>query len=206
MATRGWAGMTMRDLARVSRVSVPTVYNLVGGKRALLGALMEELFARVSEAGVVSEGTVVSRARSLWRAGLSPLIEAPEYARELVSLFASSPGPNAIRRDHGDRYVALMASILADGQRAGELAGLVAPNPLSRTMYSLWVAQTIRWAHGDLDDAGLRVAVERGLSLLLLGVSRNTAREELTSLLETLEESDAEPDVRLEAEVAKSCP
>ncbi|MEM7435129.1 MAG: TetR/AcrR family transcriptional regulator [Myxococcota bacterium] len=204
MAIRGWDGVTMRDLAKASRVSVPTVYNLVGGKDALLGALMEALFAQVSEAGVVEHGSLVTRARSLWRAGLVPLVEAPAYARELICLFASAPGPNDIRRDYGDRYVALMAGIVRDGQAHGELTRAVAPISLARTMYSLWVAQTIRWAHGEIDDEGLRVSVERGLSLLLLGLASGPARVELDSALEALRDADAEEPDFTQPEVATS--
>jgi len=36
VAEQGTAGLSMRDLARKSRVTVPTVYNLVGGKDAVL--------------------------------------------------------------------------------------------------------------------------------------------------------------------------
>ena len=206
MATRGWSGLTMRELARASRVSVPTVYNLVGGKDALLGALMEDIFAQVSEVGLVSDGSLVTRAGSLWRAGLAPLLEAPEYARELVCLFASSMGPNDIRREHGDRYVALMAAVLESGQLAGDLSTLVAPTSLARTMYSLWIAQMLRWAHGELDDDGLRAAHERGLSLLLLGVARGAAQRELIAIVESIEAEDVSANADLESEVAASCP
>jgi len=195
MARRGWAGVTMRDLASASHVSVPTVYNLIGGKEALLGALMEDLFATVSEAGVVSVEDVVSRARALWSAGLVPFLEAPEYARELVCLFVSSRATSELRRYHDERYVQLMATVIADSQRKGELSDLVSAYSLARTMYSLWIAQTIRWAQGDLDDEELSVAVDRGLSLLLLGVAEGVARTELHRLLKGLPQTST-PKIR----------
>jgi AcrR family transcriptional regulator len=34
----GYDGLTMRDLAAAARVSVPTLYNLFGGKDAILAA------------------------------------------------------------------------------------------------------------------------------------------------------------------------
>ena len=194
MARRGWVGVTMRDLASASHVSVPTVYNLIGGKEALLGALMEDLFAMVSEAGVVSVEDVVSRARALWSAGLVPFLEAPEYCRELVCLFVSSRGTSELRRDHDERYVQLMATVISDSQRKGELSDLVSAYSLARTMYSLWIAQTIRWAQGDLDDEELRVAVDRGLMLLLLGVAEGDARAELHRLLKELPQTSTPED------------
>lgn len=175
----------MRDLAEESHVSVPTVYNLVGGKEAVLAALMEDLFELVSETGTLSEGDVASRARALWNAGLDRFLDAPQYARELVLVFLSSRCSGELGRHHDERYVELMATVLAEGQERGELRKLVAPNALAGTMYSLWIAQTIRWARGDIDEAQLRVAVDRGLSLLLLGLIDGQNRAELERSLET---------------------
>ncbi|MGH9362599.1 MAG: TetR/AcrR family transcriptional regulator, partial [Thermoanaerobaculia bacterium] len=47
IAERGYEGLTMRDLAHASRVSVPTLYNLFGGKQAILLGELEETFERV---------------------------------------------------------------------------------------------------------------------------------------------------------------
>src|SRR5437764_464693 len=47
IAERGYDGLTMRDLAQASRVSVPTLYNLFGGKQAILLGELEETFERV---------------------------------------------------------------------------------------------------------------------------------------------------------------
>jgi D-Tyr-tRNAtyr deacylase len=58
----------------------------------------------------------------------------------------------------------------------------------------LWIAQTIRWAQGDLDDEELRVAVDRGLLLLLLGVAEGDARTELRRLLKELPQTSTPED------------
>ena len=44
MADRGYDGVTMRELAEKSLVSVPTLYNLFGGKNKLLFAAVESYF------------------------------------------------------------------------------------------------------------------------------------------------------------------
>ncbi|MGE4607774.1 MAG: helix-turn-helix domain-containing protein, partial [Myxococcota bacterium] len=38
IGARGYESLTMRDLARTARVTVPTIYNLIGGKEAVLFA------------------------------------------------------------------------------------------------------------------------------------------------------------------------
>lgn len=44
-AERGWAATTIRDIARLARVSEPTIYNAFGGKEGLALALLDELEA-----------------------------------------------------------------------------------------------------------------------------------------------------------------
>ena len=44
-AERGWAATTVRDIARLARVSEPTIYNTFGGKEGLALALLDELEA-----------------------------------------------------------------------------------------------------------------------------------------------------------------
>jgi len=60
IAERGFEGLTMRELARAGRVSVPTVYNLLGGKHAVLMAELEETFTVVvqSQAGTGGRSVV----------------------------------------------------------------------------------------------------------------------------------------------------
>ena len=45
IAEHGYDGVTMRDLAEKSLVSVPTLYNLFGAKNELLLAAVESYFA-----------------------------------------------------------------------------------------------------------------------------------------------------------------
>jgi AcrR family transcriptional regulator len=47
IAENGFDGVTMRELAEESLVSVPTLYNLFGGKNELLSAVVESYFERL---------------------------------------------------------------------------------------------------------------------------------------------------------------
>ncbi len=47
IAEKGYDGVTMRELADLSLVSVPTLYNLFGGKNELLFAAVESYFAEL---------------------------------------------------------------------------------------------------------------------------------------------------------------
>src|SRR3954454_23229 len=113
IAARGYDGLTMRDLARASRVSVPTLYNLFGGKQALILGELESTFAAVV-AGIatVTTGTVVDRALATCDAGNADLLAVPKYSRQLILLFLTSADTTAVRRASAEQYAELMADLL----------------------------------------------------------------------------------------------
>ncbi|MFK7998664.1 MAG: TetR/AcrR family transcriptional regulator [Polyangiales bacterium] len=180
---RGWDGLTMRNLAEQSRVSVPTVYNLIGGKDALLDALMECLFLEVKDSIEDEDGDVVTRSRALWRAGLAPFIAAPEYSRELMCLFLSGAGGAELRRAQDARYTALVIELVQEGMDAGALLDIVDAEQLAWTMYTQWISQVIRWARQDIGLDQMIRDIDRGLCLLLLGVTTGEAHAGVVELL-----------------------
>lgn len=184
VAERGWDGLTMRVLAEQSRVSVPTVYNLVGGKDALLDALMECLFMEVKDSIEEDDGDVVTRACALWRAGLAPFVEAPEYSRELMCLFLSGAGGADLRRAQDARYTELVMSLLQEGMDDGALLDVVDAEQLAWTMYTQWISQVIRWARHDIGTEEMIRDIDRGLCLILLGVTTGDAHKGVMALLQ----------------------
>ena len=185
IARGGWERLAMRDLATEARVSVPTVYSLVGGKAQLLSALVEAQLSEVARAlGTVPTGeTVVERAAALCEAGHRVLLDAPAYTRELVHLFLTSEDARPVRRAMDERNLALMTALLAGGQAEGDLEPWIDPRVVARTLYSLFITNLIGWAMGELDDAGLEAATCLGNSLVLLGVARGRARARLERYL-----------------------
>ncbi len=180
IAARGYDGLTMRELAEASRVSVPTLYNLFGGKHAiLLGELHETLAAVVAAIGGARGRSFVARASAACDAGTRELLKTPRYWRELVQLFLVSEETRVIRRDNEAQYVTLMAGLLVDAQRAGDVVPWADPVAVARCMFAQYLQTMIQWAKGDLDDAGLRAMTALGAGLVLLGVARGRAREQL---------------------------
>jgi AcrR family transcriptional regulator len=180
IAERGFEGLTMRELARASRVSVPTLYNLFGGKLALLVGELEETFARVDASMRAARGDgFVERMVAGCEAANADLLAVPRYSRALIHLTLTSPEAEAMRRDIGRRYVAMMAETLRDAQAAGEIADWVDPETVAARAYAHHVATMIQWAVGDLDDAELRAATLHGPCLLFLGIARGAAVPEL---------------------------
>ncbi len=177
IAEHGFAGLTMRELARAGRVSVPTVYNLFGGKHAVLMAELEETFAAVVRSLASAGGrSVVERAFAMCEAGNRDLLAVPAYSRELMHVFLASEATRSLRLTINDRYVALMADVLRDGQEAGEIAAWADPTAVARRMFAHYVHAVLEWAEGDLTDDEFRAATELGMALMLLGLARGRAQ------------------------------
>jgi AcrR family transcriptional regulator len=188
IAERGYDGLTMRDLARASRVSVPTLYNLFGGKQALLLGELESTFAAVVAAiAGAKTGSVVDRALATCDAGNADLLAVPRYSRELILLFLTSAETSALRRSSAESYAALMADLLREGQKTGEIQPWVDALVLSRRMFAHYQLAMIEWARGEIDAETFRAATRFGMCVMLLGVARGTAQSRLGAELRAVQ-------------------
>jgi AcrR family transcriptional regulator len=192
IAERGYDGLTMRALAEASRVSVPTLYNLFGGKQAILLGELESTFADVV-AGIeqARTGNVVDRALATCDAGNAELLGTPRYSRELILLFLTSSETAPLRRSSAEAYAGLMADLLRDGQRAGDVAAWIDPALLSRRMFAHYQLAMIEWARGELDEDGFRAATRYGMCAMLLGVTRDKAQRQVTKEMQSLQSTMA---------------
>jgi len=188
IAARGYDGLTMRELARESRVSVPTLYNLFGGKRALLLGELEATFAAVATAVEQARGTsFVERALAACDAGNRDLLSVPRYTRELVHLFLVSEETRPLRQATADRYIAMMVAILAEAQAAGDVAAWVDPAVLARRMFAHYEHTMIQWAQEELDDEGFQAATRFGMCVMLRAVAHGRAARALERRLRALQ-------------------
>jgi AcrR family transcriptional regulator len=180
IAQRGFDGLTMRELARASRVSVPTLYNLFGGKHAILTGELEETFAAVNAGLEQAQGeSFVAGAVAACEAANRDLLKMPAYSRELVHVFLVSAETRALRHANEERYVALMAQHITDAQARGDLVEWADPLVVARRGYAHFMQVMIQWAKGDMDAEQLRAATVYGMCLIFLGLARGAAAREL---------------------------
>lgn len=197
IAERGFDGLTMRELAAASRVSVPTLYNLFGGKHALLVGELEETFTRVDASMRAARGDgFVERMIAGCEAANEDLLSVPRYSRALIHLTLTSPETEPMRRNINRRYVAIMAAALREAQAAGEIADFVDAEAVAARAYAHYVATMIQWAVGDLDDAEFRSATVLGPCLMFLGVARGRAAHDLERRVRELQRALARPQTR----------
>ena len=180
IATRGYDALTMRELARVARVTVPTIYNLIGSKDELLRAAVQQQTAHFIE-GIESapRRTPASRVLSVVNLCIDELLREPRYYRSLLQLFFSAEAGKGPRDSVTNTLSEQFERALLDMAESGELASWTDVHALADRLGSHMRVTTLEWAHGGLSPEQLRSASLYGSCLLLLGVSRGRSAQEL---------------------------
>lgn len=174
---RGYEALTMRELARAARVTVPTVYNLVGSKEQVLLAAVEEQVASFL-AGVdrVDAKAPAERVLAVVDACVDELLRLPLYYRSLLHLLYASDAAADARAQVGRALTRPLDRALVALAASGELAGWVDPATLLARLRAHLQFSSLQWASGELDDAGLRDAARYEAALGLLGVTQGRSR------------------------------
>jgi len=184
IADQGYEGVTMRDLAEKSLVSVPTLYNLFGGKNDLLFAAVESYFVdlvRTADLPEAEEGLskILSLAEALGR-------ETPRhgaYARSMMSFFGNVSDAGGIHEFVASQLTNELVGALEQMQRKRQLAAWADPRALGERLASQISITTFEWARSQLSDEGLLGAMLYGTGVILLGLARGKARTELERLV-----------------------
>jgi AcrR family transcriptional regulator len=186
VAERGYDGLTMRELAQVARVAVPTLYNLFGSKDAILVAELEaharEIAARLPAGGA----SYFARGMAAFETGMALIESAPDLYRAVMQMFLTSPETTPMRRRLEDGYIAMMAGNLAAAKAGGQLAEWAEPAIVARHMFGLYMSSFLAWGIGELDLKGFRVAALSGMCHLLAGVARGAFARDVEAKLRTL--------------------
>lgn len=174
---RGYEALTMRDLARASRVTVPTVYNLVGSKEQVLFAAIEEQTRRF-ELGLGGGGDLPPSRRviAIVDAAATEYLRMPRYYRSLLTLLFTSESAHAIRQRVDRAITTPMSEALAAMQASGELVSWIALRPLRGRLRAHLQMVSMQWALGALSDDGLRAAARYGAALLMAAATTGEAR------------------------------
>jgi len=176
---RGFGGVTMRDLAHRSRVSVPTLYNQFGSKDALLAMAVGEHLRGTLGGGEQPAGTGYERVLAILRGIGREMTRLPEYHRALIRAFMSTRGTASLQAGLTGQLSQVLEGALDEMARDGELMAWASPRVLAQRLTAACVAAATTWALGQLDDAALCAALAYGPSLLLLAVARGKARDAL---------------------------
>jgi AcrR family transcriptional regulator len=182
IAEAGYEGVTMRDLARRSRVSVPTLYKLFGDKDALLvravGAQLSE-FLETADRGRAARG--VERLLAVPSRAARAMLRAPRYSRAVVSVFV---GPGRI----GHVLETVSAAIAAELEKAlarmaeeGALVPWAEPRAVAERLATHHVMVCMQWAGAQIPSRALEATLVYGLCLTAGGAARGEAARRLAA-------------------------
>lgn len=92
LSSHGYDGLSMRDLADSANVSPTTLYNLFGGKDALVLAALRDLLGQIAERVAQSEATGMRRLLVGAEEIGKQIVATPEYAEGMTrTLFNADP-------------------------------------------------------------------------------------------------------------------
>ncbi len=184
IAESGFEALTTRDLAARARVTVPTIYNLVGPKDAVLFAAVEETTARFLEG--VGEREDLSPAERVLAVGadsVAELVAEPRYYKTLLPLLFTSSAARAARVSVAKTMVSRFQLGVDALAAAGELVEWASPADVAGRLSLDLTAVALSWAAGDLDERAFRRAAELGSATVLLGLTRGGAHEAMERIV-----------------------
>ncbi|MEO0961790.1 MAG: TetR/AcrR family transcriptional regulator [Pseudomonadota bacterium] len=186
MASGGMQGLTLRELAAASDVTVPTIYNLIGGRDQIIMELvndamdqMDAVLARQPETSGIEYGLAAIEScfdlalsqKTLYRAVFGALfeMEASAVADWMGALF---------RRGGAVMHVAVLKSI-EDRDLRGDLAAL----PMAHNAFHAFQATLRMWAVGALDTRNSKARARYAYLMSLLADATPKGRRKIRALM-----------------------
>ncbi len=170
--SRGYQGLTMRELAGSSGVTVPTVYNLVGSKEKVLLAAVEEQTGRFVTDLERARGDLIA----VIDATVSQLLRRPRYYRALVLVLLGAEPADPSRRHVAGAVAREIAVALDSLFEAGDLASWVDRVALGQRLHAHLDMTSIEWARRGLSAESLGAAARFEAATTMLGVTTGASR------------------------------
>ncbi len=170
ISKHGHGHLTMRGLADASGVTVPTIYNLIGNKDAVLGATIREGTVRFFEE-VRSNANPVA----ILEKNVEELLRQPDYYRPLLRALLSGEARDAMAEIDA-LYLEYLERALDAQKQRGQIEPWVESAILAERMLSNFFGAASEWASGVLSDKALPIAASHDAYLTLAGVASEKGR------------------------------
>ena len=160
-ALRGFRGASVRDITGAAHANLGAITYHFGTKRALYGAVVETVFARLAErveaaAGGPAPG--LERLRAIVGAIFAFFRETPEAPRLVLHQVMAGEGIPTFAQPYLRRNLAAIAQVVRDGRARGEFRAadptLVAFTIISQSVWFALVGREIVGILGGLPGAG----------------------------------------------------
>lgn len=186
----GFDTLNLRDLAAASDVTVPTIYNLVGNKGALLKALVMDTFADFEAQLEKQLPCPTEQVPALMMSTLvkmiaqdEPYFRASNLASERLEYEADDPSDYDLKRPTLRIFAGKLCS---DAREEGLLRGEIDSAILVELMISSNQAAMRDWAHQMISLEELRRQSLYGFYVALAADAEDSFRDRLTDWLQAL--------------------
>lgn len=188
IASHGFEALKIRDLAQRAGLTVPTIYNLIGGKSEILAIIINELVAQLqliqsqARSGSVEESfaELINDLADHFATD-EAFYRAAFIAGDRSGLFEQSSG-------HGifAQFVGQPIEACVEAKAEGLLSGQVSPEILGRQIYGCYRLARQDWANGYFDLDEFRNQALTGVFLSLAADAEPAFRERLMSEISNL--------------------
>ena len=190
LAEGGFDALNLRDLAEMSEITVPTIYNLIGNKAAVLKSIVLGAFADY-EASLEEKLPCPTEERpALMMATFAELIGGNEDAYRATAMATERlEAESELDDDYGFKRAPLRkyaGELCADALAEGLLRGEIDSHLLVEQMIANHQVAFRDWAHRVISLEGLRKQSLRGFYLALAADATDTYRETLVKALRAL--------------------
>ncbi len=179
IAEHGAVDLTIRDLAKACRVSVPTLYRTFGSKQDLLSEAIRSFFnAEVLGQALESTGLKGHR-RMLMMIDLcgQSVQHLPEYNRQLMALYLKSDVGRSLSWEIAEQITSDTEAALADIKAAGELRPWANPKVLAERIAGQCIVVSIEFASGTLSKEGYHAAFGYTTAMIMASATTGEAQQ-----------------------------
>ena len=172
----GADALTMRALAARAGVSVPTVYGLIGGREAVIAAMLERGGDEFERALATADGDPIVRIHAALDVYAAGLDANQDVVRALMGPeVAGTDAPGAARH----RLRTFCTDALRDAQGAGILDRACPAEELGAHLDALVLGAVTRWAGHPAGVDALTARLHHAAAMLLAAHARADARDRL---------------------------
>ena len=183
IASEGFEALKIRDLAARAGLTVPTIYNLIGGKREILAVMIEQL---VEQLRIIQDRAGTEDVEAAFAKQINDLADhfatdeaffrAAFIAGDRSGLFEQSSDQGIFAR-----FVRQPIDACARAVEAGLLRGDIAPEILGPQIYGAYRLARQDWANGYFNLDGFRKQALTGVFLCLAADAKPAFRTRLTA-------------------------
>lgn len=181
IAKKGFEALKLRDLAVSADVTVPTIYNLIGGKPDILDLIISDLLTKIEQVQSNIDIREVETAFEAQIDGLAQLFATDEDYFRAAFIAGDHSGSFEHSSETGTfaRFVTQPIAICREAKAKGLLLGRISSEQLGEHVYGSYRLARQDWSNGYFDLQQFRRQSITGVYLCLAADAAPDYRERL---------------------------